>query len=325
MAQAVPVAVPPAEPQAESSSTPAPPISPATPELKITSSAPAPPAPPASPASIEGLSNIAIASITANPSQPRQRFDEASLKGLAQSIRNDGVMQPVIVRLAAGSIPAAPRYELVAGERRWRAAQLVGLTEIPAIIRSLDDQQAAEWALIENLQREDLNPIERAEAFGHLLNRYKLNHDQVAQRVGVDRSTITNALRLLNLSPAVRQLVIDGLLSASQAKVLAGVIDPKRQAMLAGQSVRQAWSVRKLETEARKGAENDQEPAGSTMPSKTRRSTHLLDLERQIGQQLGTKVKIRQGRKKGSGTLSIQFYSVDQFDELLGRLGVEVQ
>jgi len=285
-------------------------------------SAAAAPALPATPAVVtprsDGLVNLAVTAIRPNPHQPRQQFDQAALQRLADSIKAEGVMQPVIVR--PGGAPDA--YELVAGERRWRASQLAGLTHIPAIIRNLDDRQHAEWALVENLQREDLNPIERAEAFQHLLTTFKLGHEDVAARVGVDRATVTNTLRLLNLCEEVRTLVREGLISGGQAKVLAGVVGAQDQRTLAQQTVKQDWSVRQLEQTARLIAAG--RPAAEAEPAKPKgNAPHLADLEAQIGRTLGTKARIRTGRKKGTGSLTIDFYTIDQFDALLAKLGVE--
>jgi ParB family chromosome partitioning protein len=243
---------------------------------------------------------------------------------LAQSIQSAGLMQPVIVRPIVDHADGPIRFELVAGERRWRAAQIVGLDNLPAIVRPLDDRQIAEWAIIENLQREDLNPIDRAEAFQRLATQFNLSHDEIAGRVGLDRSSITNSLRLLGLCDDVRALVREGLVSAGQAKVLAGIANPKQQAHLANRAVKQEWSVRQLEQTARllagnQGAGIETGPA----PKTPALSAHLADLEQQIGQQLGTKAKIRPGRKKGTGSLTIEFHSIDQFDSLLAKLGVE--
>ena len=267
--------------------------------------------------------SLAISLISPNPYQPRKQFDPKALEQLAASIRLDGVMQPILVRPRPN---AEGQYELIAGERRWRAAQLAELETIPAIVRDLTDQDTAEWALIENLQREDLNPIERGEAFQQLVDRYQLSHEQVADRVGVDRSTITNTLRLLALHHDVQQFVRDGLLSASQAKVLAGLSDGDSQRALAVQAVRDAWSVRQMEQAVRDVAEASN-PAAPNSPAKAKRarSAHTADLERQLTQQLSSKVRIHQGKKKGTGTLAIDFYSLEQFDDLLAKLGVKIE
>ncbi|MCC7191433.1 MAG: ParB/RepB/Spo0J family partition protein [Phycisphaeraceae bacterium] len=276
----------------------------------------------------DGLVDLPIESIQPNPHQPRQHFDEGSLQQLAASIRSAGVMQPVIVRPVRGvTQEGAERYELVAGERRWRAAQVVGLSFLPAIIRQLDDLQLSEWAIIENLQREDLNPIDRAEAFQRLIQQFNLTHEDIAARVGLDRSSISNNLRLLNLTKEVCGLVRAGKLSAGQAKALVGVSNPQQQAGLAHRAVKQEWSVRQLEQAVRmlSGATTPDPPSGDDKNKTNRLSAHLADLEQQIGRQLSTKARIRPGRKKGTGSLTIEFYSIDQFDSLLSKLGIETE
>ena len=272
--------------------------------------------------SAAGIEYLPLDAIKPNPNQPRQKFDPRPLQQLADSIKTAGLMQPVIVRrVESAQADGGPSFQLVAGERRWRASRIAGLAELPAIVQELNETQLAEWALIENLQREDLNPIERAGAFEHLVDRFKLTHDDVAKRVGVDRSTISNSLRLLHLSADVQDLVREGLLSGGHAKALTSVADIEHQRDLAKRAVRQGWSVRQLEAVIRRLT---QDPIAS-QPAGDRRSAHLADLEKQIGQQLHTKVSVRPGRKKGSGTLSIEFYDTRQFDALLAKLGVETQ
>lgn len=268
--------------------------------------------------SVDVLRYLPLDTIEPNPHQPRQHIDPAALQQLANSIRQDGVIQPIVVRpgLAGG------RYTLVAGERRWRAARLAGLDRVPALIRTLSDRDLAQWALIENLQREDLNPIERAHAFQHLIDRFAMSHEQVAEHVGVERSTISNSLRLLNLCDNVQGWVIEGRLSAGHARALAGVADLQRQMLLAQRVIREDWSVRKLEAVLRQEAEAAASPAGAKPNA---RANHLADLEQQIARQLGTKVRLRPGRKKGTGTLAIEFYSIEQFDALMGRLNVQTE
>lgn len=265
-----------------------------------------------------GYIHLPLEVIQRHPSQPRQHFDEASLKRLAASLKSEGLMQPVIVRPIGGG-----RYELVAGERRWRAAERAGLSELPAFVKTLDDRQVAEWALIENLQREDLNPIERAEAFERLGEQFSLTHADIADRVGLERSTVTNLLRLLKLHPPVREMVARGQLSMGQSRALAGLDDATQQQALAERTIRDGLSVRQVEAEvkAADGASaNPSEPA-----QKPVRAAYLDDLERQIGEQLSTKVQIKTARKKGAGSLTIAFYDIDQFDGLLAKLGVETQ
>jgi ParB family chromosome partitioning protein len=277
----------------------------------------------------DDLASIPVEAIHPNPHQPRTKFDQPALERLADSIRTAGVMQPITVRLCSQEADAAPSYELVAGERRWRAAQLAGLKQVPAIVRQLDDQQVAEWALIENLQREDLNAIERAAAFQALIQQFQLSHDRIAQRVGVDRSTITNTLRLLTLHADVQQLVRDNHLSLGQAKAIAALPDKQQQLIVAKRVIKSGLSVRQVEVAVHELTKAGQagtidgaapDPAAATAPL---RPAHLDDLERQIGQQLQTKVHVHPGRKKGSGSLAIEFYSLDQFDALLAKLGVQ--
>ncbi|MFW6060390.1 MAG: ParB/RepB/Spo0J family partition protein [Phycisphaeraceae bacterium] len=277
------------------------------------------------------LSYVPVDRLQPNPHQPRQHFDEASLRRLAESIRSDGLMQPIVIRPVS---PGQPRggdatYEIVAGERRWRAARLAELAQVPAIVRELDDRALAEWALIENLQREDLNPIERAEAFSGLAERFGLSHDEIARRVGLERATISNLLRLLKLSEEVKRHVRDGLLSMGQARAIAAVPEGARQLQLAERAVKQGLSVRQVEQLARQGTDGGGAAgqAGSAQePSKRQvRSAYLADLEQQLAEQLQTRVKVRPGRKKGSGTLTIEFYSLDQFDALMEKLGVSAE
>lgn len=264
----------------------------------------------------EGLNHLPVATICANRHQPRQRFDPAKIRSLAASIRQDGLMQPIVVRPVKGE---AGQYELVAGERRWRAAQEAGLTHVPALIREIDEEKAAELALIENLQREDLNAIEKAEAFQRLGDQFALTHTQIAERVGLERSSVSNLLRLLDLSEFVRDLVREKILSMGQARAIAGLVDASQQKALAERAVREGLSVRQVEQEARRL----QEPVASKPSTSMSASPVLSDLEKQIGQQLGTRVKIKAGKKKGAGTMSIDFYSLDEFDALLSRLDVK--
>ncbi len=291
------------------------------PSVTLSSSEPNTGSPP--PAGVDDgneLHHLPIDSLQPNRHQPRQRFDASGLERLAASIKAEGVMQPIVVRrIWSGK---GEGYEIVAGERRWRAAQQAGLTAIPSIVRELNDRQLAEWALIENLQREDLNPIERAEAFSRLIDQFGLSHEEAGTRIGMDRSSISNHLRLLSLGEPVQQLIREGLLSMGQARAMAGLSDVDQQRMLAERAVRQGMSVREVEAAVRRLASGGPQPGKASSPG---RSAYLTDLEKQISQQLGTKAKIRPGRKKGTGALSLDFYSLDQFDALVGKLGVEIQ
>ncbi len=356
MGTAVPV-TPPPPPSPPASSAPsestatAPPTAPQVSETqdgataaKNTTAAPPAPAPtPSAPAApvVDGLIMVVPADVVPNPFQPRQVFHDAALAELAESIKQSGLMQPPIVRRVAGE---STQYQLVAGERRWRAAQLAGLEMMPVILRELDDRQVNEWALVENLQREDLDPIEKAEAFHNLADRFSLSHDEIAQKVGVNRSTITNSLRLLNLHPDVQALVRQGSssqssqadggkakagLSAGHAKALAGLSDQAAQLQLARLAANAGWSVRQLEEAVRRRAEGTGEDGKAkdehaSKSGKSGKPAHLADLEARLAEELQTKVRVRAARKKGAGTLEIDFYDLDQFDALMQRLDITI-
>ena len=181
-----------------------------------------------------------------NARQPRRNFDEAALQSLADSIRTAGLMQPIVVR----SDPAGG-FEIVAGERRWRAADRIGLERVPAIVRSIDDQRSAELALIENLQREDLNPVERATAFQQLIDDFGLRHQEIAECVGLERSTVTNHLRLLELDDPTLDAVRSATLTLAHAKILLGITNLSRRKQLASAAVKRGWSVRDLDRRAK--------------------------------------------------------------------------
>ena len=265
-----------------------------------------------------GLASIPVSEIQPNPRQPRQDFDPAALKSLSESIKVSGLMQPVVVREVVGG------YELVVGERRWRAAQAAGLNSIPAVIRDLDERTSAQWALVENLQREDLNAIERAEAFSGLQDEFGLTHQEIADQVGLTRSAVTNMVRLNDLDEGSRELVRTGALSAGHGRALLAIANIEQRLKLARETMRGNWSVRELESRV-------QDTPGKT--SKVREGGKVVDasrrqheeLARQLGEHLGTRVRIRTGRKKGTGHLVIEFYDLDQFDGLMNRLDFKPQ
>lgn len=278
--------------------------------------------------SAQDLVYLEVSAIEPTGLQPRQDFDSKALEGLAQSIRSRGLMQPVVVRPKKDVSQGVVKYELIAGERRWRAARLAGLERIPALVREMDDREALEVGLIENLQRQDLNAIERARAFAELAGRFGLSHEQIAQVVGLDRATVTNTLRLLSLCEEVQELVRRGLLTAGQARAIASLEDREAQVVVAQKAIRKSWSVRQVEAAVRQmtgGGVVGEERKKKDGLGRPVRAAYLAELEEQIGQQLGTRVHIRKGRKKGSGTLMIEFYSLEQFDELLARMGVKVE
>ena len=254
------------------------------------------------------LAEVPVSDISPNPHQPRVHFDEESLSELAASIDQLGVLQPILLRPVDGG------YQLIAGERRWRAAQRAGLATVPAIVRDSDDVSSVEQALVENLHRDDLTPLEEAAAFQQLIEDFELTHDDVARRVGKSRAAITNTLRLLGLPPAVQQLLADGRLSAGHARALLGTPDRALQERLARRAAAEGWSVRVVEEAVRTGgvipAEPDDRPpapdggAGVRPAAATRlRPPGLLELEQLLGDLLDTRVGVHMGAKRGKVTI----------------------
>jgi ParB family chromosome partitioning protein len=251
-----------------------------------------------------------VGDITPNPNQPRVHFDEESLSELTASIQQIGVLQPILVRPA----DSGTGYELIAGERRWRAAGRAGLATIPALVRRTDDLAVVEQALVENLHRQDLTPLEEAAAFQQLIEDFELTHDEIARRVGKSRSAITNTLRLLGLPPAVQHLLADGRLSAGHARALLGTPDRALQERLARQAASEGWSVRATEEAVRGGggppapeaAPPRERPAidGAGLSGSTRlRPPGLLELEQLLADRLDTRVAVHMGAKRGKVTI----------------------
>jgi ParB family chromosome partitioning protein len=276
--------------------------------------APAEPNPPAQPD--HRPFEIPVESVRPNPHQPRKQFDDANLQSLAASIKSSGLVQPIVVRPAKGQ--PAGTYELIAGERRLRAAKAAGLATVPALIREVDAFEQAQLALIENVQREDLNPIDRAQAYRTLIDQLGLTQAELAGRIGEDRSSIANYLRLLDLVEPVRDMVRDGRLSLGHAKILAGVSDPVQQQELAERVIGQGLSVRNLERLL-------QDAPAAPVKNKAEPTAHVKDLEQSLTSQLGLKVQLRTAGKKGKGRLVIHYGSLDQFDALLERLGCKAE
>jgi len=266
---------------------------------------------------------IPIDQIAPNPHQPRRDFDSEQLAELAASIAEQGILQPLLIA-PKGDNPVDRPYVLIAGERRLRAAANTGLQTVPCLVRDADSRQLLEWALIENIHRADLNPIDRARAYRDYIDRFSLTQSQASQRLGQPRATIANYLRLLDLSDDVQELLLTGRLSFGHAKVLAGVAGrPDRQLALAGKAAARNLSVRQLESLV--AAEQD---SGPDSPSPKRRATkppYVLDLEQQLSHSVGTRVTIRTGRAKHTGAITIDFYSLDDFDRITRALGAEVE
>jgi ParB family chromosome partitioning protein len=256
-----------------------------------------------------GYREIPVASIRPNPFQPRDTFDEQALGALADSIREVGLLQPVLVR------PAGDGFELIAGERRWRAAQRVGLQAIPALVRETDDNTALEQALVENLQRDDLNPLEEAGAYQQLIEDFHLTHEQVAARMGKSRAAISNTLRLLQLPPSIQRAVREGQLTMGHARALLGTPDRAFQEALARRITKEDLSVRQVEEAVR--ARNDgaaTDPATVEVPGRMR-PAGLAELEDLLGDHLDTRVKIRLGGG-GKGTMAIDFAGLDDLERI---------
>jgi ParB family transcriptional regulator, chromosome partitioning protein len=254
-----------------------------------------------------GAVRLPLEQLHPDRSNPRKRFDEAQLEELAASLKNQGVLQPILVRKDAKG------YRIIAGERRWRAAEKAGLKEIPAIVREASDAEAYELALVENIQRADLNPLEEAEAFRRLVEERKLTQEQVADRVGKERSTVANALRLLTLPNEVKQLLADGEIDMGHARAILGLSKAPDMVALANAVVDEKLTVR--QTEARvKG----QRPAGSgSAPKKANGvSPDAKKLIEDLQRRLGTKVRLVE-RGSGKGTLEIEFYSYEDLDRII--------
>jgi ParB family chromosome partitioning protein len=269
---------------------------------------------------------VATGSIIPNRFQPRKEFDDASLHELAGSIRREGVMQPVLLRVGSGGGSTGGRYELIAGERRWRAAKLAGLERIPALVRSIDDAKAAEWALIENVHRRDLNAMERAEAMASLLSRFGLTQGELADRLGLERPTVANLVRLIDLEPEIRALIASDRLSAGHGKALLSAVSGDHRVRLAQAAAAAGWSVRRLEAEAKLPAPTAgraQPTAGLPDQRSQQRAAVISSLERKIAETLGTRVRIRTNAAGTKGRLEIDFFSLDHFEGLVRNLGID--
>jgi ParB family chromosome partitioning protein len=256
---------------------------------------------------------VGIDEVVPNPNQPRARFDEETIAALSESIREVGILQPVVVSPLGDG-----RYSLVAGERRVRAARRLGLTEVPAVIRSVDDRSLLTEALVENLQREDLTPLEEAAAYQQLLEDFGMTHEDVGLKVGKSRTAVTNTLRLLQLPPVVQGMLERGELTAGHARALLGIDDRAYAEHVARRAVEEGWSVRQVEdaVRVRKGLE---QPETVAAPIRVRevRPVEIIELEHRLTDQLGTRVRIKYGNKKGN--IEIAFSSLDDLERLYRR------
>ncbi|HWM21063.1 MAG TPA: ParB/RepB/Spo0J family partition protein [Ilumatobacteraceae bacterium] len=257
------------------------------------------------------LRDLPMASVRPNPYQPRTRMDEAELTDLASSMEASGLLQPVIVRVRDG------HHELIAGERRWRAAERLGWTKIPAIVKEVDDRTLLTLALIENLQRDDLSPIDEAAGYRRLGDEFKLGQSEIARAVGRDRSTVANLLRLLQLPAEVQALVHEKRLTAGHARALLGLSDAARQTALAAEAMDQGWSVREMEaavagkrTTQRVTKRANGQPATRTLSADVKR------VEDALRKRLGTDVRVT-ARRRGRGLVTISYYSNDDLSRVL--------
>lgn len=259
----------------------------------------------------ESVQEIPIERIRSGPHQPRTGMDETGLHELSQSIREQGVLQPVILSARNGD------YEIICGERRVRAAALAGLGTIPAIIREIADEKTLEIALVENLQREDLNPLEEARAFAKLVQDRGMTQEEVAKRIGKDRSTVANTVRILRLPEEVLKLVEKGLIQRGHARCLVSLLTPEHQRVVAQRIVKENLSVRQTE-----------EIAGALLQGKRKAKRlrvldpYVLDLERKLEMKLGTQVRIFHNKKKNQGRIEIRYFSLDSLDRILDRLAI---
>lgn len=252
---------------------------------------------------------IKISKIEPNRDQPRKNFDKEALEALSDSIRQHGVISPITVQ------KKGDRYIIIAGERRWRAARMAGLTEIPAYVGDYSEREIAELSLIENIQREDLNPIEEAQAYKRLMTEFNLKQEEVAERVSKSRSAITNTMRLLKLSEEVQKYLIDGILSEGHARALLGTEDVEAQNKLAKKVIDEKLSVRDIE----KLIKNLGKPEKSKTPANKEYDVFYNDIAEKLKVSLGTKVSVS-GKGDGAGKIEIEFYSNDDLDRLVAKI-----
>ena len=275
----------------------------------------------------ERLLRLPLDDIRPNARQPRRGFDDDALDGLAASIRQSGVIQPVVVRRAAGSNGSGVAYELVAGERRCRAARRAELTDIPAIVVDISDEEAGAWALVENLQREQLDPIERASGFAALRDEFGLTAGEIAEQVGMNRSSVANFIRLLELEPEIRAMLSSGEgagLTAGHGKALLTLAAGEPRLELAREAAAGGWSVRRLEHAV--AASADESARGGATRDKVKRDEdpQLRDVSDQLTEHLKTKVVVQAARDRSSGRVVIHFSGVDGFEAVVERLGVRL-
>ena len=259
---------------------------------------------------------VPIEHIRANPNNPRKHFAEHELQDLAASIKEHGIIQPILVRIAKGEDLGGAKYEIIAGERRWRAAQKSALHEIPIVIRDVEDKQALELAIIENVQRADLDAVEEALGYQQLIDEYDYSQNELAQVIGKSRSHVANTLRLLKLPDDVRALIRDGSLSAGHARTLITADNPKQ---LADRILKEGLSVRQAETISQQGECEDSASKFASLPAKQPKNADIRALEKRLEDHLGLKFDLRH-KEKGAGEMRIKYKSLDQLDAICRKL-----
>ena len=262
------------------------------------------------------LHSLPVDALTAGKYQPRKHWDEAKLAELAESIKAQGVIQPIVVREIADH--GGRTYEIIAGERRWRASKLAGLAEVPVVVREVDDRTVVAMALIENIQREDLNPLEEANALQRLIDEFDLTHAQAAEAVGRSRAAVSNLLRLLELPPAIRALVESRRLEMGHARALL-TLAPDLASKLASDAAEHGWSVREVEHRAQQFALGKVPEGKRNKPTKAKPQADIVSLERELAESLNTKVNVLHGRG-GKGRLVIHYSDLDALDGVLEKL-----
>lgn len=284
--------------------------------------APSSPAAPAAPSAVaDGRERVLLAPVQRIhpcPLQPRKEFPEESLRELADSIKAQGIIQPLIVRERGDG------FQLIAGERRYRAALLAGLAAVPVVVKQVDDRTALEMMLVENLQRENLNPMEEAMGYAELMNQFHLTQEEAAAKVGRSRASVANAVRLLKLPAEIQTWLKEGKLSVGHAKVLLSLLSPEQQRLAAEKTVKEGLSVRQLEELA---ALWQSQPApqkgGASATTAAARDVHIVDLEQRLQQRFGTRVTLRY--RKGKGSVEIRFYSDAELERILDISGIKLE
>lgn len=267
-----------------------------------------------------GYRVVPVSRIAPNPLQPRREFTEEQLAELEASIRENGLLQPLVVRPASAGAPEGSEWELVAGERRWRAVRRLAWSEVPVVIREMDDRTLLLLAIVENVQRADLSPLEEAEGYRRLIDEFGLTQQDVADGVGKERSTVANLLRLLQLPATVQRLVSSGALSMGHARAILGLGDERRMADLARRVVDEGLSVRVVEAEVRRARVKPAPADPSPPPAPLSGDPHLRHLESELQRRLGTAARIQPGRRGQAGRIEIPFYGPDDFDRLMELL-----